>query len=731
MFDLVNKYRTPVMWVCVLLMAGFGLVFMVSDLFAQQGQVEEKELAKFTLPGGGEKAITNYDLQRAIDAARKMGMLDAGSRGQGDKTPGLARSLDIQTEDPVEAVYAFLVLTAAAKANGYETTDAAVVAELNEGMKRNAQGAAPQTIDVDEWRKNRPEEIRAFWRDLSIASRFRATLRPVEDAGYAKLFEKYKTDYEELRAEYVFFDGAATEVKLDPRASAEDRAALEKWWSEEAQRGVRAAKMIPEQGDFEVLYVRFKDLDDAAFSGLWDTTWGPLAATSAISVADADVEARFNNYRDAYDGAVAAGRKAAEEKKLPPPASDFEAAKERVKRELTVVKLFEAAHKAVTAGVAAPTFEQAAGLYGAKPAPLTKADATKVIEQSDFGSAQAQEALFGGFAAGTLKKGDVLNFQNDAYAAAKGPVDDPAKSVSIWRVLERRESREPTLDDDKILDYAVEKFLEKKKQDEAKRLADEFKKAVDDKVAAALKDKEAELEAASKKAVDEEIAKQGLSRDKAEDRVKIVQIENQQRIKKNEGLDAAKAEKEPEAFRSVAAEKGATVRDSGFIRKTSVRQAFFRPDDVKLPTEEKAARFFRKQPRLNALAALKKGRVGAVENEPQLAAAGVMMLVDRREPTADGLWSLGDAQMSQLRRAVNPATPPTVNYDTLKNPAWFGLAAPDLEASREAAAKQKATEEESNRKKAEREKAADQRRAATLVEGNRDATSPIKSGEDW
>jgi hypothetical protein len=727
MFDIVNKYRTPVMWVCVVLMCGFGAFYLLSDLFQGDRRGEEVEIAKFTVPGGGEVSLTNRMFTEAATGARYLGLLEPRN---GEKTPPLARELNLATEDGVEALYAFMILSNAAKANGFETTDSALVAELNESMRRGSRpGEAPQEMKVEDFRKRFPLEVRTFWRDLQSAKRFRATLLPIEETTYAKLFEKFKTDYEELRADYVFFDGSALEVKLDPRGTAEDRAALEKWFAEDAQRGVRAGKQIPEQGDFEVLYVRFRDVDAAKFDAEFVEKWAPQALAAGITISDADVEKRFNAFRDAYEATLAAARAREKAESRPAAATDLDAVKERIRRELTIIKLAESAYQQLTRPEAAPTFEQLKAL-GYQASTVNKLDAVGVAAQADFGSAAAQGAIFGGFAAGTLKKGDLLNYAEEGYAA-KGPIDDPAGSVSIWRVLDRRESREPVLDDVGVLDYALEKYLEKKRQDESKKMADDFKKAIDDQVGALVKEKEAKLDEDMKKAIDEEIAKQSLSREKVEDRPKIVAIENQQRIKRNEALDALKAAEEAAVFKKVATEKGLAIRDTGWMRRTVTRQAQFRPDDAKLPTDEKAERFFRKQTRLTVLAGLKKGRVSAVEAEPLWSAAAVMVLTDRREPKAEDLWRLGENQLAQLKRSVSPAQPPSWNYDALKDPKWFALNAPELDRAREAEVKRKATEDETNRKRQERMRAAAMRKAETSVEAMRDPTSPIKSGDDW
>lgn len=732
MFDLVNKYRTPVMWLCVVLMCGFGAWFLIAELF-EPGANPEREVGKFTIPGGKEVVVTDRMVYEASLAPQRLGYLRASERQaeQGDKTPLLARELGIKTEDELEALWAFIVLREGAKAAGIETTDASFVDAWNSDVRRAAATGqqAPAELKLDEYQSRFREEVREFFRDLASAKRYRSLLNPPEETTYAKLFERFKTDFEQIEADFVFFDGAAKEIKFDPRGTAEDRAELEKWWSEEAQKGIRAAKQIQEQGDFEVLYARFQDLADDAFNAQFETVWGVKAAEAGLVVTDADVEARFNAFREAYKGAVDAGVRAAAAASRPTP-SDLDAAKERVRRELLVVKLAELAYKQATLPIGAPSFEQLRDLYGFKVGTATKLDAPAVSTQPDFGSSAAQSSIFAGFAAGTLKKGDILNYAEEGFGA-KGPVDDPARSVSVWRVLDRRDAREPTLEDPGILDYAVEKYVDKKRQDAAKAEADAFRKALEDMVVAAIKDRAEALDKEMTAAVDAEIAKQGLSREKTEDRPKVLQIENAERVKRNEKLDVIKGEEEPAAFKKIAADQGLTVRSTGRIKRAVPRAAQFKAEDAKLPTEEKAVRFFRKAQRMAAVAALKKGRVSQVEAEPTWAAAAVILLVDRHVPEPSEMWSLSEAQMQQLRRAVNPAQAPEWNYEALKSPAWFKLNVPSLDSAVEERAKQKAVQEESKRKQAEREKARLQKKAATVVDGYRDPTSPVKSGDDW
>ncbi|HYC77062.1 MAG TPA: hypothetical protein VEI02_05480, partial [Planctomycetota bacterium] len=411
--------------------------------------------------------------------------------------------------------------------------------------------------------------------------------------------------------------------------------------------------------------------------------------------------------------------------------SVFDRLKERVRRELLVVKLFGVVREQLTRPDSAPTFEQIRDLYDFKLSPPVKLDAAKTVTQPEFGSPAASAAIFEGFRTGALKPGDVLDYAAEPKVA-KGAVDEPGRSVSIWRVLGRREARDPTIDDPGVLDKAIAKYKEKKRQDEVKRLAEEFRKAVEEKTAAAAKPAEEKAEADAKAAIEAEISKQGLSRDDPQHKAKIVSLEAQENAKKAAAVAEARAAAEPEAFRAVAGEKSYVVRETGWMRKNVARPAQFRAEDAEtLSLDEKLARFFRKPIRMNQLAALKAGRMGQVDLEPAWAAAAVSRLVERREPKPTDLYALSEAQMSQLKRAAAPTTPVSWNYEAFKSPQWFHLDAPNLEEARKERADRAARDAERTRREEERKNETKRRRAAKLVEDFRDPASPIKSGEGW
>ena len=100
--------------------------------------------------------------------------------------------------------------------------------------------------------------------------------------------------------------------------------------------------------------------------------------------------------------------------------------------------------------------------------------------------------------------------------------------------------------------------------------------------------------------------------------------------------------------------------------------------------EERAARMFRKNARLSALANLQKGRVSQVEAEPTWYCATVAMLEDRRDPKPEDMYTLSKSQISQLKQRVQPYQDPSAiwNYDNFKKPEWFALNAPHVDLRR-------------------------------------------------
>ncbi|HYC76002.1 MAG TPA: hypothetical protein VEI02_00100, partial [Planctomycetota bacterium] len=275
MFALMHKYRAPVLWTCVFLMVGFGAWALLADSFRPERPV--KELGTFVLPTGEKASVTDAELaelQQMLQANRISVSFD--ERGQNP----IARELGVQVESPRELLWAYLVLRDSARAGGFTMTDEAVRTAYNESF---VKPTGAEEISEADWRKRAPS-FREFFADLFAIKRFRGSLSPVEDATYAKLFEKFKTDYEELRAEFVFFDGTTIATPMDPRASAEDRVELDKWLRDDAQKGFRQQEQIPEEGEFEVLYVNFRDLSNLEFDAKFELKWQPEIARAAITV---------------------------------------------------------------------------------------------------------------------------------------------------------------------------------------------------------------------------------------------------------------------------------------------------------------------------------------------------------------------------------------------------------------------------------------------------------------
>jgi hypothetical protein len=231
--------------------------------------------------------------------------------------------------------------------------------------------------------------------------------------------------------------------------------------------------------------------------------------------------------------------------------------------------------------------------------------------------------------------------------------------------------------------------------------------------------------------IDRQIAEAHLDRANSEHKPRILEIENAEKKKKDELVDAERANVEPNVYQGICAERFLTIRDTGWMPKTSNRNATFAPND-KLTSAEKAEEFFRKPARRTALAALKVGRMGNVEAEPAWACAAVPLHTARREPTPEDLYKLSKSQLDQLREQVSPrvSTQQQWNYENLKRPEWFNLNVPTLDKSiaerREAEqkrAEQKRVQDEAKKKKA--------RTRAEKVAQDALQSRPLFSGEDW
>lgn len=724
MFDLMKRYRAPILWFCVLSLGGLGAWATLSESMRDSG-TRKGDMGTFQVPGGTPVTVDAENFYSTFQSMTR------SQRGLQD----VASSIQVQFEDDHQVLWCFFVLRALAKEAGVIATDGAIIAAENEAL---AMRPGSQPLDVELYRKRVAESSREMSRDLAAIRTFRLLSdRSRPSATYEQMFERFKQDYEALRARYAWFAVAPSDVKVDP-ANAEDRAALAKFLAEDAT--LKATNRIPDRVDAEVLYVRTADLDDAALDKVWTEKYAALVAEAKLTVTDEQAKARYNGFPEFYTKFAEAAAKARKAASRPgdtrptetQPAdnpTEFDLVKERVKKEFLLAKLAEIVHAAWKAGGDPKTLSEK---YGFRLAKAKGLDSLKIQQHPDFPSSNAALQIFQQLREAKLKPPGLLDAVfSDAYAC-KGAVEEPGSNVAVWNITSFTAEHDPTLDDEGVLTKVLEAWRSKKSSEQSLSQADAFRKAVDERVTSMTKARAEELDKARLAAVASRITAKGLSREKPADGVAILEIENEEKKKQDDALDAAKAAVEAECFDAVAKELNATVRDTGWVRRSNGgRDSRFTAED-KVDADEKAARFWRKSTRLTALGELKVGRVGAVQSESLWSVAAVPILDKRREPTVDEMWATSKATLDQIKSRVAPQTPgnQAFTWENLKNKAWVDLNAPesdkDIDARKETARKEADRKAERERK----QKAADDARAAKFV---RDAMNdrPVAPGEGW
>jgi hypothetical protein len=726
MFDLMERMKVPVLWVCVVIMGGFGVWWLFEDLFPKGRGVEEVEMGSFEIPGGAKKSYTNFEFEpeahkfsRVVHDPR-FGRADTSQIGQG--------LLGVQVRDELELAWAYLILRECARSAGVLVTDEVIIAaHKKRGVDRTLR----------EYQRQTPADHREVTRDLEAIRRFRNAVDEAQpEATWDKVYERFKTTNEDLKATFVLFDTQKAEIPLDATSSKEDRDKLEKFITENP--GIRAQKRIPEELDAHVLYVRFNEEPTEKLKEQFEQRWKPLVDELKLEVTDEKLRARFDVFRSSWEKQARIASDQWEKEHAASRASrpiddrptEFELLKDRLRIEYLATRLVEKAFEEVTRKEKPLTLEEAMSKYGLKLTEIKNLDSQHIQQHPDFPTPRGAEAMLRGLREKTLKPGDIYDYKGDALVAT-GALEEPGGAVAIWKVTGYHPEREASLDDPGMITHFTEEYRKKKRQDLAKEEAEAFKKAVEEKVTNEVATRVQELEAAMTVEVEKQIAEQKLDRNKPEDKPKLLEIENAEKAKKDAAVDAEKAKVEPNMFLAVCQEKFLTPRDTGWIAKTSNRNATFAPND-KLSISEKAEQFFRKAQRRTALAAMKVGRIGPVEVEPNWFAAAVPMLTERRVPTPEDLYLISKGQLDQLKGQVNPRVPTQQfwSYESFKRPEWFNLNVPSIEKAivdkRDADAKTAAKKRLQEEKKKQQAKVRAEKVAQDAMQAR-----PLFSGEDW
>ena len=294
--------------------------------------------------------------------------------------------------------------------------------------------------------------------------------------------------------------------------------------------------------------------------------------------------------------------------------------------------------------------------YGLKLTEVKHLDSMHIQQHPDFPTPRGAEPMLRGLREKSLKPGDFYNYKGDSLVAT-GALEEPGGAVAIWKLTGYHADREATLDDPGMLEHFTDEYKKKKRQDLAKEEAEAFRKAVEDKVnAAGRREGEGARDAAMTLEIDKQIARsEARPRRSAEDKPKILEIENAEKKKKDDRgrrrEGPGRAEHVPGRLPSRSSSR---VRDTGWIAKTSTRNATFAPND-KLTSGEKAEQFFRKPQRRTALAAHEGRPHGRRRDRAELVRRG--RPAPDRAPRADPGGSLQAEQersSTTLKSQVNP-----------------------------------------------------------------------------
>ncbi len=721
----------PVLWACVIMMGGFGVWWLFADLFGGSGKPPEIEQGSFDVPGGKKYTFTNLEFEPQAQQINRALTVAAGGRAEASQLGNYF--LRATVRDDVELAWAFLIMRACAHTAGIKLNDEVAVAGINKFAKEGGK-----EITLREYERRVPLADRENSLDRMAVQRFRADLDKAQpEATWDVMYERYKSMNEDLRATFVFFETSKAEVTLDPKNNVEDRAKLNQWLQDNP--AIRAKNTIQEELDAKVLYARFKDVSTEDLQKQFDERWAPLVKELKIEEPTEEaLKIRYGLFGPAWDAPLKVAQdKMEKDLTTSGPTSQpqdrkspFELLKSRLRIEWFATRLVEKAFEEVTRAEKPLSFEDAQSKYGLKLSEVKHLDSTHVQQQPDFGSPRAAASMFQVLREKSLKPGSVYRYEGDP-SLAKGAVEEPGSSVAIWRLDEYRPQREATLDDKGTIDLVTEEYKKKRREDLAKEQAEDFRKAVEEKVTNELATKTQELDTAMKAAVEKQISDQKLDRSKPEDGPKILEIENAEKSKRDATLDEEKARVTPNMFQAVAAERFLTPRDTGWIPKISNRNAAFQPND-KLTISEKAEQFFRKAQRRTALAALKPGRMGGVEHEPNWAAAAVPILVERRTPTPEDVYKLSPPQLTSLKNQVVAPVQSTQfwSYDNFKRPDWFNLNVPSLEKAIEAKREADKASAEKRRLQEEAKKKKGKVRAEKMAQEALQSR-PLFSGEDW
>lgn len=667
MFEMMHKYRVPILVVLFVGLFGWGAWSGIQQLVEKD--TEDPLIGTFRLPGETEEHKVRASEWHAVLTGI------AGSFFRNIESFG--KVLGVADTERDQVIWDFIVLREAARKAGVVVTDrdAGIVDE--EGVRAAISDSQAQ-----------------FEKDWRAVYQFKSQLgTDPGGASYGEIYERFKTEHEEVRGKAaVFARKDLSEYKLDLEKP-EDLKKLEDFWEQNKWLGTR--KMVPEKLDLEVAYMRFRDRSFAEVAEDYEQNW--KAGAEGITVTDEEVKKRWDDwstqYETFFDKELAKlktdqeeeNKRAKEEGREPKdlsagdqPGKDVRA-KEHVRRELLAGRLLTKVLDEVKAG---KVMKDLCAQYKVACVTLEKKSLDELMEQPEFGNGRVKQHLMTGIARlkdGKLKEGEIYEYETTTKEYIPRIFDEPGAFVAVFRLIAHHPSRPNELKE--IREEVIEEWRKRQGDDELRDRVKSFRDAIDAKVleVPAVKELSEKLQKERDEAVAKEIEEAKLSRDNAEHKTRIEQVERKHDSQKELKLTEEKQKHEKDVFLALAAEQaaqGVTLNDVGWIRKSSAKYMTYAGATA---PEEKLNRFLRSQVVVNGLTYLQPGRVGHPTPDPQSGLSAVLMLEEKRAPEEAEMLRRADKVQTIASQMSQQARPDDWSYKNMKSDQWFSLWAWDTE----------------------------------------------------
>ena len=560
-FELMHRYRMPILLTCLLTLFGFGVWAALADWFglgARAGEDRNKVVASYEL-GGKKYDVTMAEFYGAV-----------GDRGIADMEKSAPVILaSIIRQKMVELVDAFVSPQEAKDALTDQIVDP--LKERNDGKFDQAQYAQYVNIGYRMTVQDYERELQRSMGEVKVA---REIDRAADDMTTAKIFEQYKKQFPKLKLKGVFFSSAVYETaaklateKVDGKdvLTAEAKTKLEEWWKKLDDGKKRTFAKGGPLLSADAIGFRFSGRTDAEFDQEFNRE-NVVSKTSLAKLTEAyaptnddltKLKMRFTRYRDAY-GVTAD----ADVEKL------FEEHKNRLIQEWKVLKLLKKIHDDIAAALAAktePNLKELADKSNLAFFSVVNMKLDELVKHPDYPGFWANQLSM-------LNAGDLLTIPApvtpDSHAFETAIVDEVGKHGSIWRLTGKDPNPPVVLID--VMDEAKKRYEE----DEAKALRDAAFKAFEDKMDAWLNEKVKTVADAAKAEAQTAIAEETKGLDPEKDKAKIEAIKTQKDAEANVKISTEKAKFRSEAFEEACKDPA--------VATLVVEEGFFKPQSAML-----------------------------------------------------------------------------------------------------------------------------------------------------